>query len=104
MRHCRAILPTRRADVEIALYAWAKPLASKAHIAALQQAILPTLHASAPPHSLDPFPQHFIRGAGGPQDQAVAGKFEAAHEVGDVARLHAGIAMVRDGAGALVHG
>src|SRR5882672_7142860 len=38
--------------------------------------------------SLDPLPYHFVGRAGRPQDQPIACKFVAAHEVGDVAGLH----------------
>src|SRR5262249_49094830 len=52
--------------------------------------------------SLDPFPHHFIRGAGRPQDQPIAAKLVAAHQVGGVAGLHAALPVMGDGAGALV--
>src|SRR5262249_34537893 len=50
----------------------------------------------------DPFPHHFDRGAEWAQDQPVADEFVAAHEIALVAGLHAALAMMGDGAGALV--
>src|SRR3984885_14070913 len=54
--------------------------------------------------SLDPFPHNFLRGADRTQDQTVAGEFVAAHDVAVVARLHAGLTMMRHRACLLVNG
>src|ERR1700719_1118171 len=58
--------------------------------------------AWSPLGSLDPFPHHFVRGAERPQDQPVAGEFVSPHQIGDIAGLHAGVAMVGDRARMLV--
>ena len=52
--------------------------------------------------SPDPFPHHFVARARRPQDQAIARKLVTPNKIGDIARLNAGVAVVRDRAGALV--